>query len=443
MQIVSPPPPRVFLSAFLFAGAVTIFSSACVGEADCHEGQVRCNPDGTIGTCNTYANCGDSGFFCDTVWESEACAAPWSCQTSTDLSGDSAPTCLPASLKSECAATSVESSLLDPIGVALADINADGQLDIIAVGASTSAFFGHGDGSFDSGPVTASGWNAASLTTADFNGDGHVDILGLAMRNGALELEESDGDGAGNFGPPFSRAGSPAIESFYGPPLAGDVNEDGKADVVQDSVLLVSGKTAASIAWPDACDPSGDPAQISARGLVDLDGDKHLDLVALGDLGACVVYGDGKGGFANGALAASGAFGGSTLLVADFDGDGQVDLAIAPPSAAAGITMLFNHGTRSSFGAVSLASSQTMPFVGALTADVDGDGRADWVAGGTAFLTVWLSQANGQPGEPVYYALKATQPDFTIFALARLHGGTEVDAVIASGNLSVVATVCN
>ncbi|HEX7667036.1 MAG TPA: VCBS repeat-containing protein, partial [Polyangiaceae bacterium] len=259
------------------------------------------------------------------------------------------------------------------------DINGDGKLDFVAVGASTSAFLGRGDGTFDAGPISSAGWNAFELTSADFNGDGHADLLGLATTtNGATVLEESDGDGEGNFGAPFARAGAPTIGVFHGPPLAGDANEDGKADVVQDATLLIAGASAATIAWPDACDPSSDPAQIGARALVDLDGDHHLDLAALGSLGACVLYGDGKGSFANGGLVTSSPAGGSTLFVADFDGDGQSDLAIAPPSAATRVMILFNRGSRLSFDSVSLSSPSTAAFAGALTADIDGDGRADW-----------------------------------------------------------------
>ncbi len=72
-----------------------------------------------------------------------------------------------------------------PIDAELADMNGDGILDIVSASASSSrvtVFLNKGDGTFETGLVTATSAGPIDLAIADFNHDG---VLDIAVANGA------------------------------------------------------------------------------------------------------------------------------------------------------------------------------------------------------------------------------------------------------------------
>lgn len=140
----------------------------------------------------------------------------------------------------------------------------------------------------------------------------------------------------------------------------------------------------------------------SAIELVDLDGDGALDLVAaLPDAGMIeVAVGDGSGGFSPGVLFPSKLEPGAHRIAwADFDGDGDPDLAISRPVPTGELSLLF--GEDAMFAdAVLLTLGSTPGEVWA--GDFDGDGKADLAAHnleGLAPLTLRLGDGLGGFGE--------------------------------------------
>ena len=71
---------------------------------------------------------------------------------------------------------------MDPVGVAIADYNGDGKLDIAVandgdtVPGSFTILRGKGDGTFAVTPGGDIGAGVNSMTQADFNGDGKPDL---------------------------------------------------------------------------------------------------------------------------------------------------------------------------------------------------------------------------------------------------------------------------
>src|SRR5246500_4135828 len=61
-------------------------------------------------------------------------------------------------------------------GIAVADVNGDGKLDIIEANGGVTVFLGNGDGTFQAARQFAAGQSASSVVVADFNGDGKLDI---------------------------------------------------------------------------------------------------------------------------------------------------------------------------------------------------------------------------------------------------------------------------
>lgn len=121
---------------------------------------------------------------------------------------------------------------LVPNGVAVGDFNGDGKLDLAVVnGVSkerTSALcilLGNGDGTFRSPVGYPLHANGNSVATADFNGDGKLDLV--VVDNGGL-VSVFIGKGDGTFGP---RVDYPAGSFPFGSIGIGDFNGDGKLDL--------------------------------------------------------------------------------------------------------------------------------------------------------------------------------------------------------------------
>jgi Ca2+-binding RTX toxin-like protein len=216
-----------------------------------------------------------------------------------------------------------------PRSVVLADFNHDGVLDIATGDAgsggstSVSVLLGSGSGSF-SGPTLygVNGANPWPIATADLNGDGNLDLV-----TGRDFVSVLLGAADGTFSAPttYSEPGHSIVSLAIG-----DVNGDGKLDLVTAntgantiSVLMGTGNgtfapevTYASFAGPYAIT------------LGDLDGDGRLDIgvANAGGNTVSVLFNTGNGAFAPQTIysVGSGAYG---ITFGDVNGDGRLDIS--------------------------------------------------------------------------------------------------------------------
>jgi hypothetical protein len=124
-----------------------------------------------------------------------------------------------------------------PIGLVAADLRKVGILDLIVAEAdsqSIGVLIGNGDGTFAPEVDYFVPAPPLSIDVADFNGDGHLDIVaGLLGDQTTGPLATLLGDGTGKFGAPITRIADAVTGSYATTTVvAKDLNNDGLPDLV-------------------------------------------------------------------------------------------------------------------------------------------------------------------------------------------------------------------
>ncbi|MGE3850890.1 MAG: FG-GAP-like repeat-containing protein [Planctomycetota bacterium] len=281
-------------------------------------------------------------------------------------------------------------------GLSIADFNRDGIPDVVSVhwtGDRVRVFLGTGNGTFTAGMNDNTVDSPWGVTVGDFDRDGAIDIaVGTAVTD---EVWIFLNDGSGGF-TKVSLA-SP-IDDNSNALLAYDFNHDGALDVAVSansggtlSVLLnVTPAAAATYGTPADSAVGSAPRELAAS---DLDHDGDIDIVVV-DSGAntvSVLLGNGSGGFASSAAFAVG----STpvaLAVGDFNEDGDDDLAVAN-SASNNVSLLAGTGS-GSFAAAANSAVGTTPSA-IVAADLDHDGHLDLAIANAGDNTVTVLLGDG------------------------------------------------
>jgi hypothetical protein len=229
----------------------------------------------------------------------------------------------------------------DPFGVVAADLNGDGNPDLVAVGyvlnpGGTSAtpamtvLLGKPDGSFTVGqtyPLPDA--IADSVVIDDFNGDGKLDVVvptrtftGQIASGGTLLF--FPGNGNGTFGTTKTQSLTTAAENL----ISGDFNGDGKKDLVSGTGVIFLGHGDGTFALQSTPVFSAIPTNSSAfvqLAAGDFNKDGKLDLAGGSGNSIYIFLGNGDGTFKTGP-AYTGINNQGYLAVADLDGDGNLDL---------------------------------------------------------------------------------------------------------------------
>lgn len=305
-----------------------------------------------------------------------------------------------------------------PRSLATADLNGDGNLDLIAPdmsNATVAVFYGKGDGTFP----TAAEFPVASQTTptgvavGDFNKDGKPDIV-VASSTGCCPLRGGISvlinNGSGTFQSPVLYSNPNGVDD--GQVAVAELNLDGKLDVVESSmggqnvaVFLGNGdgtfQTAKTFLLPWA----------SAVALGDLNGDKKPDIVApyYYDGTVWALLNKGSGNFQlSGVYSADVAP--MAIALADFNGDKKLDF-VAGNNNGQFATMALGNGDGTFQDSPHYNESYGMPTWDIATADFNLDGSLDIVHGGGGTgvgLSLMLGTPNGIFKAPTFIDLLAS-----------------------------------
>ncbi len=340
---------------------------------------------------------------------------------------------------------------------ALADLNGDGILDMVAanggINGNLSVLIGNGDGTFKPAVSYPTAFGAGYVVVADFNGDGKPDI---AVANGTgSNILVFPGNGDGTFRAPVASLNVLGGATYL---AAGDFNKDGKLDLavlgsvgIQIALGNGDGTFHGNLSLPTAFGASGPLA------VADLNGDGNLDLVytASNSLAPAstlqpgtisVMLGHGDGTFATAVTYPIGKMA-TSVAIGDLNGDGKPDLAVADYApGAADVAVLLGNGdgtfqTAVKFPAVNGASSVVM-------ADFNGDGNLDLAvasngtgsAGLGGAVTVLLGQGDGTFRNSMVYGA-GNNP--LSLAVGDVNGDSQPDLVLADNVANSVVVLLN
>jgi hypothetical protein len=320
--------------------------------------------------------------------------------TTAEIPSDLSPNATPvpgASNLSLTAAGSYPTGEL-PSTTVTADFNGDGILDVAVtafdslgtyVPGSVAIFLGKGDGTFTAAPSIVTGIFPCCLVTGDFNGDGKVDLAFGSIVDGSISIELGDGDGT------FTQGVSiPGTFANAGDLAVGDFNGDGIEDLVlsqpeAQTLRIFLGQGDGTFTPTSETPATGDNPLGIAVG--DFNHDGHLDLAVCNVFASpgssdpgnvTVLLGNGDGTFTPAPSIPVG-IAPESILAADFNGDGKLDLAVLNIGLPTTISMLFGNGD-GTFN----SSSPQIPLaylVSFALGDFNGDGKPD--IGG--FLSVY------------------------------------------------------
>lgn len=263
----------------------------------------------------------------------------------------------------------------------IGDLNADGHLDVVLSKGrlwqlASRVFFGDGQGHMVSGPALPSeAVKSYSASLADMTKSGHLDIvLSNDEPNPKLILLN---DGKGHF----------RIGGTYGDPkwisrnaVVGDLNGDGYPDIVAANrsmpsyVCLNDGKLHFD------CHPLKDSPSSATVAIGDMDGDGANDVIyACRDECRSVVYfNDGKGHFERTSPWGPPRANTRAMAVADFDGDGSLDIAACHEGVGCFVYLNDGHGN---FGkGILIQGPDALPY-SMIAVDLDGDKRPEIIVG--------------------------------------------------------------
>ncbi len=307
------------------------------------------------------------------------------------------------------------------------DINGDGKADVVLNNGSTIAtLLSKGDGTFTE--VDSQGAYAQNLVLGDFNRDGKLDLV--MNYYGSMYIALGNGDGS--FQNPTSIPNAP---NASGPVLAGDFNHDHKLDLAVAGIAVLLGNGDGTFTGPVYSSSGAYPEVVA-----DINGDGELDLVAFTFSGAVSVQlGNGAGGFTDSSSVGitSGSYVDNAATADDFNGDGKLDLAIAEggyPNSQVYLERGKGNGTFKTPIVSPLSSSSTNPYL-MLSGDFNGDGKKDLVVlddNGAGFQ-VLLGKGNGSFGAPVDNPL--TDSVFSL-AVGDFNRDGKADVVVTSGSNS-------
>jgi M6 family metalloprotease-like protein len=330
-----------------------------------------------------------------------------------------------------------------PAAVTAADFDGDGDLDLATsnwISEDVSVLLNNGDGSYAPHSDYFAGPEAGSLCAADIDGDEDIDLIvaNNTWDPGTVYIIKGNGDGT------FQPSVGWPVDQDPASVIAADFDSDGDMDLATAnmtggtvSILLNNGTGA----FPSHVEYSTDwtPWVVHAA---DLDKNGDLDLVTANfdPASVSILMGNGDGTFAAHVDYATGS-GPSAVVAADINADTHLDLVVAD-GFGNDIAVLLNQsdGVFDPYIGYSIGSGDTPGCICA--ADFDGDGDIDVATPniGSDDVSVLLNNGAGVFTFDDVYPV-GSEPYWII--AADVDGDTDFDLVTADHNSDGVSVLLN
>jgi hypothetical protein len=337
-----------------------------------------------------------------------------------------------------------------PTSIAVADLNHDHHPDLMVANSedgTLSVLLGDGKDRFTSAPGSpfACGPSPSDIAVADLNGDGNLDLI--VANTGTPYITVLLGDGRGRFAPsshsPFATQSFPHVHGV----VAADFIGNGKPAVVTDSwghnqVLMLPGDGMGNLILPGVLFQTGKRPYERLRS-ADFNRDGRPDIVTtdMDDNAVSILLADGRGGFRQPAGSPFPAGKAPWQVVAaDFNRDGKLDLAVIPydrdltDARQLAVTVLLGDG-RGGFAAhpapLSLEGCRGPNRIAA--GDVNGDGYPDIVAScaqNNQLNVFWGTKEGG-----FTRLIEDVQTGWSGLAVADLKGNGKSEIIVSNGLL--------
>ena len=271
----------------------------------------------------------------------------------------------------------VSSSLAEYRSVYAADLDRDGDLDVLSASQDNKVTWYENDGgeNFSEHIISVTAFGANSVHAADVDGDGDLDVLAAAVVADKISWYENDG--SQNFTEHVVTTAANGVRQV----LVADVDADGNPDIV--AVSPGNG----DISWYQNDGNQNFTARTISTSLfgprsispTDVDNDGDLDFVVALNVSDSVVWyeNDGNQSFTSHTISAT-VDGVESVFAADVDHDGDIDVLSASQLDNT-IAWHENDGQQNFTKHVVAANADNAWWVTA--ADVDGDGDVDLVGG--------------------------------------------------------------
>jgi len=329
------------------------------------------------------------------------------------------------------------------------DVNQDGALDVLVANYCNSStcgmvnvMWGKGDGTFHDhkGGYLTGGAYPRTIAFADVNGDGNLDLLVANEESPQDDVEGTigvlQGKRKGTFEKPLVLdSGGLGAKSVVGY----DVNHDGHHDVLvanSNNVAVILGRGDGRFRAPITYDTGGNSIAIA-----DFNRDGNPDFVVAGD-SLFVRLGNGDGTFQDKLVIGAG---GSFVTTADLNRDGNLDLLVAAGST---VSVYFGNGD-GTFHTPAVYSTGAESATAVAEEEINRDGNPDVLVtslcahapcpdGGPGQLSVLLGNRDGSLQPAITFATGGNEASSV--AVGDMDGDNKNDVIVAnaSGNVGIL-----
>ncbi len=329
-----------------------------------------------------------------------------------------------------------------PVFVGVGDFDGDGKPDLAAASGvsypySSSLVWllpGNGDGTFREGARFVSSGGLTAFAVADFGASPSSDVALLNNSERPLAVMIGNGDGT------LQAVRAVPTDLPANQLASGDFNGDGRPDLAAASSsygsnsiqILIADAQGGFYSLPAPSLPES-PATLGAG---DFTGDGYVDLLITAQQASYLLPGNGDGTFQAPSAIPLDGYSNSMLTIADFNGDGRLDFAVAPLGGSGGNRLeVFLGNGDGTFQSPILSPLDGNPN-SSVAGDFNGDGRLDVAlvngtcCGSANTVSVLLGQGDGSFGPAANFAT-GTNPT-SIAAAAFGFGSNDLDLVVAN-----------